>query len=164
MNCKIISSVRDTKQRQILTKYRLSEHRLAIETADTDRAGYPESKECVHTARQERSRQVHFLLQCHEYISISNLYFNKLTNLKNNFTANSETEQIKILLGEGQTAALAARYVCMCHSLRNSRWMCVCVRACVRACVSQPERQRVNVYCVWPDLHVCYPIVHHSDP
>ncbi len=51
-----LQSIRDTKQRRILTKYRLSEHRLAIETADTERAGYPESKECVFTVRQERSR------------------------------------------------------------------------------------------------------------
>ncbi len=34
-----LQSVRDTKQRRILTKYRLSEHRLAIETGRHRRAG-----------------------------------------------------------------------------------------------------------------------------
>ncbi len=133
-----LQSVRDTKQRRILTKYRLSEHRLAIETGRHRKSWLPrEQRVCVHCETGEIETETHFLLHCHKYISIRNLYFNKLTNLIKNFTVISETEQIKILLGEGQTAALAARYVCMCHSLRDRRWMCVCV--------PQPERQQVNV-------------------
>ncbi len=46
---------------------------------------------------------------------------NKFTNIIKNFTAMTEEEQIKVILGEGQTAALAARDVCMCHSMRDSR-------------------------------------------
>ncbi len=62
----------DTKQRRILTKYRLSEHRLAIETGRHRRAGYPESKRgvCVHCETGEIKTEVHFLLHCHKYISI----------------------------------------------------------------------------------------------
>ncbi len=159
-----LQSVRDTKQRRILTKYRLSEHRLAIETGRHRKSWLPgEQRVCVHCETGEIETETHFLLHCHKYLSIRNIYVNKLTNFRNSFTAISESEQIKIL-GEGQTAALAARYVWMCHSLRDSRWVCVCV--CVRdcVCISQPETQQVNVYCVWPDLHVCYPIVHLSDP
>ncbi len=116
-----LQSVRDTKQRRILTKYRLSEHRLAIETGRHRKSWLPrEQRVCVHCETGEIETEIQFLLQCHKYISIRNIYFNKLTNFIKNFTAISETDQIKILLGEGQTAALAARYVWMCHSLRDS--------------------------------------------
>ncbi len=117
-----LQSVRDTKQRRILTKYRLSEHRLAIETGRHRKSWLPrEQRVCVHCETGEIETETHFLLHCHKYIPIRHLYFNKLTNIVNNFTAISETDQIKILLGEGHTAALAARYVWMCHSLRDSR-------------------------------------------
>ncbi len=113
-----LQSVRDTKQRRILTKYRLSEHRLAIETGRHRKSWLPrEQRVCVHCETGEI--ETHFLLHCHKYRSIRNIYFNKLTNFIKNFTSISETDQIKILLGEGQTAALAARYVWMCHSLRQ---------------------------------------------
>ncbi len=53
-----LQSVRDTKQRRILTKYRLSEHRLAIETGRHRKSWLPrEQRVCVFTVRQERSRQ-----------------------------------------------------------------------------------------------------------
>ncbi len=131
-----LQSVRDTKQRRILTKYRLSEHRLAIETGRHRKSWLPrEQRVCVHCETGEIETEIQFLLQCHKYISIRNIYFNKLTNFIKNFTAISETDQIKIILGEGQTAALAARYVWMCHSLRDSSlvFVCVWVHACVHA-------------------------------
>ncbi len=110
---KTIFSVRDTKQRWILTKYRLSEHRLAIETGRHRKSWLPrEQRVCVHCETGEIETETHFLVHCYKYISIRHLYFNKLTNLINNFTAISETDQIKILLGEGQTAAL--RDTCGC--------------------------------------------------
>ncbi len=74
-----LQSVRDTKQRRILTKYRLSEHRLAIETGRHRKSWLPrEQRVCVHCETGEI--ETHFLLHCHKYISIRNIYFNKLTN------------------------------------------------------------------------------------
>ncbi len=52
-----LQSVRDTKQRRILTKYRLSEHRLAIETGRHRKSWLPREQRCVFTVRQERSRR-----------------------------------------------------------------------------------------------------------
>ncbi|XDV45306.1 hypothetical protein PO909_013424 [Leuciscus waleckii] len=122
-----LQSVRDTKQRQILSKYRLSEHSLAIETGRHRKSWLPrEQRVCVHCRTGEIETETHFLLCCHKYSSVRELYFSKLTNVIQNFTAMTEVDQIKILLGEGQTAALAARYVCVCHSLRDSReYVCV---------------------------------------
>ena len=52
-----LSTVRDSKQRQILTKYRLSDHSLAIEKGRHKNVGYQKSKEYVVTVRQVRWRQ-----------------------------------------------------------------------------------------------------------
>ena len=117
-----LQSVRDTKQRRILSRYRLSEHSLAIETGRHRKSWLPrEQRVCVHCRTGEIETETHFLLHCHKYSSVRELYFSKLTNVIQNFTAMTEVDQMKILLGEGQTAALAARYVCVCHSLRDSR-------------------------------------------
>ncbi len=104
---------------------------------------------CVHCETGEIETETHFLLHCHKYSSIRNIYFNKLTNFIKNFTAISETEQMKILLGEGQTAALAARYVWMCHSLRDC--VCVCVCLCVSVCVCHNPRDS-RWMCIVSDL------------
>ncbi len=111
---------RQRERDSTLTKYRLSEHRLAIETGRHRKSWLPREQRvcvcvcvcvCVHCETGEIETETHLLLHCHKYRSIRNIYFNKLTNFIKNFTSISETEQIKILLGEGQTAALAARYV-----------------------------------------------------
>ncbi len=111
-----LQSVRDKKQRRILTKYRLRKSWLPRE-----------QRVCAHCETGEIETETHFLLHCHKYIYIRNLYFNKFTNLIKNFTAISETEQIKILLGEGQTSSTCCE---------------------IRVDVPQPERQQVNMYCV----------------
>ncbi len=121
-----LQSVRDTKQRRILTKYRLSEQSLAIETGRHRKSWLPrEQRVCPHCETGEIETETHFLLHCFLHIHKKPLLQQTHLNLIKNFTPISETEQIMILLGEGQTAALAARYMWMCHSLRDSRWMCI---------------------------------------
>ncbi len=144
-----LQSVKDTKQRQILTKYRLSEHSLAIETGRHRKSWLPrEQRVCAHCETGEIETETHFLLHCYQFKSIRNIYINKFTNIIKNFTAMTEEEWIKIILGEGQTAALASRYVgWTCHSLRDSRWTCIMCVICV-SCLNS----------------VCFPTVYHSDP
>jgi len=92
-----LQSVRDTKQRQILSKYRLSEHSLAIETGRHRKSWLPrEQRVCVQCRTGEIETETHFLLHCHKYSSIRDLYFKKLNNLIHNFTTMTEVEQIKI--------------------------------------------------------------------
>ncbi|MGL5903467.1 MAG: hypothetical protein ACRCZO_12350, partial [Cetobacterium sp.] len=65
----------------------------------------------THTHRErERERETHFLLHCQKYTPIRDLYFTKFSDVIKNFTAMSEVEQIKLILGERPTAALTARY------------------------------------------------------
>ncbi len=115
---KNIYRVSETNPDQV---YRLSEHNLAIETGRHKKSWLPrEQRVYAHCETRENETEVHFLLHCHKFKSIRDLYMNKFTNIIKNFTTMTEEEQIKIILGEGQTAALAARYVWMCHSLRDS--------------------------------------------
>ena len=58
-----LHSVRDTKQRRILTKYRLSDHQLAIETGRYRQTWLPrEERVCAHCSTGEVETEMHFLL------------------------------------------------------------------------------------------------------
>ena len=69
----------------------------------------------------EVETEVHFLLQCEKYSDIRETYFGKFTNLIPGFQNLCEQELLSVLLGQqGQTAALAAKYVTECHTVRDS--------------------------------------------
>ncbi len=126
-----LQSVRDTKQRRILTKYSLSEHRLAIETHRHRKSWLPrEQRVCAHCETGEI--ETHFLLHCHKYLSIRNLYFNKLTNFLKNFTAISENNKDTIRRGTDSSTCCEIR-VDVPQPERQQVSVCVCVCACVTA-------------------------------
>ncbi len=52
-----LSTVKDTKLRRQMTRYRLSGHTLTIEIADIDSTGCPERAASVHTVPMEKWRQ-----------------------------------------------------------------------------------------------------------
>ena len=116
-----LSTVRDRKQRQILTKYRLSDHQLAIETGRHKKSWQPkENRICGHCSTGEVETEMHFLLQCETFIDIRNSYCNKFNSVIADFKDLSDLSKVKILLGEGDRAYLAAQYVSTCHNLRDS--------------------------------------------
>ncbi|KAF7665457.1 hypothetical protein LDENG_00143140 [Lucifuga dentata] len=95
-------TVRNTKQRQILTKYRLSDHSLAIETGRHRKSWLPpEDRICSHCMTGEVETEMHFLLKCNKYKHIRIEYFNKLNSIIPNFTELHDSEKLKIVLGEG---------------------------------------------------------------
>ena len=72
-------TVRDMKQRRILTKYRLSDHSLALETGRLRQSWLPrEDRVCGHCRTGEVETEVHFLLNCPRYEPIRTQYFNKI--------------------------------------------------------------------------------------
>ena len=101
-------SVRDVKQRQILTKYRLSDHNLAVET-DRHRKTWlrREHRMCDHCQAEKVETEEHFLLHCKKCEILRRIYM-------------EHKDKIAILLGEGPSAALAAQYVLKCYNLRDS--------------------------------------------
>ena len=114
-------TVRDTKQRQILTKYRLSDHSLAIEKGRHKKSWLPtEQRVCGHCTTGEVETEMHFLLKCDKYNHITVEYFQKFDLLIPDFTKLEDCEKQKILLGEGHAAHLAAQYVIVCHKLRDT--------------------------------------------
>ncbi|MGH0192693.1 UNVERIFIED_CONTAM: hypothetical protein FKN15_021413 [Acipenser sinensis] len=81
-----LSTVRDTKQRQILTKYRLSDHSLAIEKGRHRQTWLPkEERLCGHCETGEVETEMHFLLQCNKYSEKRQTYFRKFANSLPNF-------------------------------------------------------------------------------
>ena len=100
-------SVRDVKQRQILTKYRLSDHYLAVETGRHRKAEKVEAEE-------------HFLLHFKKYDILRQIYFTKLQIHIPDFADMEHKDKLAILLVEGPSAALAAQYVLKFHNLRDS--------------------------------------------
>ena len=60
-----LSTVRDSKQRQILTNYRLSDHSLAIEKGRHKKCWLPkEQRICGNCTTGEVKTEMHFLLHC----------------------------------------------------------------------------------------------------
>ena len=115
-------SVRDMKQRQVLTKYRLSDHNLAIETGRHRKTWLPkEQRICGHCQAEKVETEEHFLLHCKKYENLRQTFFTNLKQSIPNFEDILDNDKLAIILGEGPSAALAAQYVLKCHNLRDSK-------------------------------------------
>ncbi len=80
-----LSCVKDHKLRKTLTKYRVSDHCLAIERGRHRQRWQPrEQRQC---SQKEVETEEHFLLHCDYYHSIRTTYFPKFQQIKPNFTA-----------------------------------------------------------------------------
>jgi hypothetical protein len=96
------------KQRQILTKYRLSDHNLAVETGRHRKTWLRrEHRMCDHCQAEKVETEEHFLLHCKKCEILRRIYM-------------EHKDKIAILFGEGPSAALAAQYVLKCYNLRDS--------------------------------------------
>ena len=115
-----LSTVRDTRQRQILTKYRLSDHSLAVEKGRYKQAWLPrEQRLCGHCTTGEVETEMHFLLYCPKFEQIRKGYFLQFSNKIANFSSLKDCDKLAQLLGEGLAAPLAAKYVAACHDMRD---------------------------------------------
>ena len=109
------------RQRHVLTKYRLSDHNLAIETGRHRKNWLPrEQRICGHCETGMVETEEHFLLHCGKYKQIRESLFPKLHNAVPSFPSLNNRDKMAILLGEGPTAAMAAQYILQCHELRDS--------------------------------------------
>ncbi len=113
-----LSCIKDHKLRKTLTKYRLSDHCLAIERG---RHRPQEQRLCSLCSQKELETEEHFLLHCDYYHNIRAAYFHKLQQIKLNFMALPNAEKLSHILGENsKMITTAARYVSACHKLRLS--------------------------------------------
>ncbi len=106
-------SVRDPKQRKILTKYRLSYHGFAIETGRHKKSWLPpEERVCSHWTAGEVETEMHFLLKCDKYGDVRTEYLQRFDSLMRDFSVLHENNKLRILLGEGGVTA--------CHRMRET--------------------------------------------
>ncbi len=117
-----LSCVKDHKLRKTLTKYRLSDHCLAIERGRHRQRWQPrEQRLCLLCSQKELETEEHFLLHCDYYHHIRAAYLPKFKLIQPNFMALPNTDKLSHILGENsKTIATAARYVSACHKLRLS--------------------------------------------
>ena len=114
--------VTDHQLRRTLTRYRLSEHSLAIEKGRHRQTWLPaEQRLCCHCAASEPETELHFLIKCEKYNQIRQTYFLKLEAIRKGFLNLLDVEKLPILLGEdAKCSKLAAAYVYACHKHRDS--------------------------------------------
>ena len=117
-----LSSVTDPKQRKILTRYRLSEHSLAIEKGRHRQTCIPrEDRLCTHCTQNEVETELHFLTICPLYQDIRDTYFPQITITHRDFENMSNDKKLPYLLGEVQQCAnTAAKFVTCCDKRRIS--------------------------------------------
>ena len=112
-----LSTVTDLQLKPTLTKSRLSEHSLAIETGRLP----AEQRLCCHCSLNEPETELHFLTKCEKFKYIREIYFPKFEMVtKGSFSELSDEEKLPVLLGEeSKSSKLAAVYVSACHTERQ---------------------------------------------
>ena len=113
-----LTTVTDTKLRSTLTKSRLSEHSLAIETGRYKQSWLPkEERFCQLCKRDKVETELHFLTECRELQPIRTQYFPKFKHKHPTFDQITNINKMPILLGEQpESCSLAAEYVFTCHT------------------------------------------------
>nr|WPH61295.1 reverse transcriptase [Somniosus microcephalus] len=115
-----LSTIRDTKQRQTLTRYRLSDHQLEIEKGRYKKSWQPrENRICDQCLAGEVETEMHFLLKCEKFNTSRNILFNKLSQTTPDFKELDDLSKLRLVLGEGDRPYLGAKYVTTCHNLRT---------------------------------------------
>lgn len=116
-----LSTVRNIKHRNMLTKYRLSDHPLAIERGRHKKTWLPkEERVCNECTSGEVETEEHFLLHCNKYTSLRDLLYCQIQQIIPQFQSLHDNDKIKVLLGEGSTASIVAHYIYKCHKLRGT--------------------------------------------
>ncbi len=116
-----LTQIKHPQKRQTLTKYGLSDHKLAIETGRYKREWLERAKRiCVHCETGEVETETHFLINCPKYNEIREELFPKFKEKIPDLLTLQQDKIIQIFLGEdSSTVGLAGEYVCACHNLRN---------------------------------------------
>ena len=117
-----LTTVTNTKYRNILTKYRLSEHSLAIETGRYKQSWLPKEERFCQLCKEDKvETELHFLTECTKLQPVRTKYFPKFRHKHPQFNHMNDINKIPILLGEHtESCSLAAEYVFTCHTLRDS--------------------------------------------
>ncbi len=104
-------TVSDKKLRSTLTRYRLSGHKLMIETGRHRQTWLPpEQRLCSHCDLNQMETELHFLTECSKYTDIRTVYYDKIQQIHPTFTTLPDQEKLAYLLEEHKTC-------CVCCSI-----------------------------------------------
>ena len=119
-----LTTVTDPKLRKTLTRYRLSDHSLAIETGRHRQTWLPrEDRLCSLCSRGQVETELHFLLHCDRYKEIRDSFGPKISDKYPEFGQISDESALQYILGEKPKCTItAAHYVWNCHQLRDRQW------------------------------------------
>ncbi len=116
-------SVRNITHRHLLTKYRLSDHQLAIERGRHKKTWLPkEERICIECRSGSVETEEHFLLHCDKYTSLRDALYSQIQQIIPEFQSLQEHEKLRILLAEGPASSLVALHIYKCHKLRSKEW------------------------------------------
>ncbi len=86
-------TVSDKKLRSTLTRYRLSGHKLMIETGRHRQTWLPpEQRLCSHCDLNQMETELHFLTECSKYTDIRTVYYDKIQQIHPTFTTLPDQE------------------------------------------------------------------------
>ncbi len=137
-----LSCVKDHKLRKTLTKYRLSDHGLAIERGRHRQRWQPqEQRLCSLCSQKELETEEHFLLHCDYYHHIRAAYLPKFKLIQTNFMALPNADKLRHILGENSKTICISlsqtKTVSQWTNLKHHRFfhvvqsLCVCICVCV---------------------------------
>ncbi len=117
-------TVSDKKLRSTLTRYRLSRHKLMMETGRHRQTWLPpEQRLCSHCDLNQMDTELHFLTECSKYTDGCNLwtvFYDKIQQIHPTFTTLPDQEKLAYLFGEHKTCyVFAAQNVSLCHHRRE---------------------------------------------
>ncbi len=114
-------TVSDKKLRSTLTRYRLSRHKLMIETGRHRQTWLPpEQRLCSHCDLNQMETELHFLTECSKYTDIRTVFYNKIQQIHPTFKTLPDQEKLAYLLGEHKTCCVfAAQYVSLSPQKRR---------------------------------------------
>ncbi len=86
--------IKTFKERQILSKYRLSDHDLEIERRNRQTWTEREQRICRHSYLQQIEDEKHFLMICPKYLNVRETFLPRFEALIPSFTEGSDTEKM----------------------------------------------------------------------
>ena len=110
-------SYNDIEKRQTVTKIRLSDHLLNIETGRRHNIK-TENRLCKFCNTNSVEDEFHFIISCNKYSSLRNALFSKLSKNDNNFSKLSPDEKFIYIINLKSNSEDILTYINKCYHLR----------------------------------------------
>ncbi len=115
-------TVSDKKLKSTLTRYRLSGHKLMIETGRHRKTWLPpEQRLCSHCDLNQLETELHFLTECSKYTYIRTVFYDKIQQIHPTFKTLPDQEKLPYMLEEHKNyCVFAVQYVSACHHRKEN--------------------------------------------